>query len=334
MKSGVGVHKKEPFPCIGHDEAVHTFRSAFAQDRLPGAFLILGPHGVGKQTYAYHCAWHVLSQNCSKSFHSVLVHQMQEGTADGLFVCAGLKIESVQAIRAYLRRSLGRADGWRIIVVPRVDLMTSQAMAALLKSVEEPPPRTIFLMTARTLGDLSAPLVSRCQRIDLKPLSKEAFESPLKEMCLKADKTLTTSLSSSLYQRSNGCLGIVPDVLSSDQESNEGRYRTLLLGGLLQSDHPHYTSPFHIDQQDFWGGCDVFWYYERFESCISDLLVRQALGEPLSEDETTVVRRLSPEGWARFLFHLKETVDEAMIYHLSPLQVAPHFFRVEPYQSF
>ena len=323
-----------PFPCVGHDQAIDVFRAAFAKGRPPSAFLILGPQGVGKKTYAYHCAWHVLSQHCLESLRPSLAHQMRSRTQDGFFVCEGSTVESAQAIRAYLKRSLTYAHGWRVIVVPRIDDMTSQALASLLKSVEEPPTRTIFLLTARTLGALSAPLISRCQRVYLRPLLKDTFEQSVKGLFDEVEKTLTPSVLSHVYQLSRGCLGRARDIIALDQESNHERYRTLFLKGLLGSAHPEYVSPFHMDQQDFWGGCDISWLYENFESWICDLLIRKVLGEPLSSGEVAVVQRLSPEGWSRFLMDLKDVVSEANVYHLSPFQVAPHFFRTEPYRSF
>ena len=71
-----------------------------------------------------------------------------------------------------------------------------------------------------------------------------------------------------------------------------------------------------------------------FEFFLSDLLIRRALQEHLTQEEQLISGRLSPEGWSRFLSQLKTMIHDVATYHLSPLQFAPCFFHLNPYRSF
>ena len=207
---------KNPFPCLGHVQAIRAFEKSLEKKRLPTAFLILGPRGVGKKSYGYHCAWHLLSQSFPDAMHTALTQQMKEKTAEGFFVCSGHTIECVHLLKKYLQKTLSMQKMWRIVLVPRIDQMTPGAMGALLKVIEEPPERTLFFLTARTLGPLSEPLISGCQKISLRPLPPEVF-NPLGEKILtQAGIQPSSKTVLSLYTSAQGCLGIAQDLVAYD----------------------------------------------------------------------------------------------------------------------
>jgi len=77
---------------------------------------------------------------------------------------ASLKIEQVRELQARVR--YGPAEGdWLCVIVDRADALTGEAAAAFLKTLEEPPPRVIFILLVEREDRLPATIVSRCQRI-------------------------------------------------------------------------------------------------------------------------------------------------------------------------
>jgi DNA polymerase-3 subunit delta' len=67
------------------------------------------------------------------------------------------------------------AEGWRVIIVDSADELNIAAANALLKSLEEPPPRALFLLVTSQPGALLPTIRSRCRRLDLQPLDAETL---------------------------------------------------------------------------------------------------------------------------------------------------------------
>jgi DNA polymerase-3 subunit delta' len=96
-----------------------------------------------------------------------------------------LKIEEFRRLRATL--GFGAFDGaYRITLIREADRLTPQAANSLLKTLEEPPPGFIFLLTASDPSLLLPTLVSRCQRVRLQPLTSEVIRTTLEADAVKS----------------------------------------------------------------------------------------------------------------------------------------------------
>ena len=90
-----------------------------------------------------------------------------------------------------LRSFLGHSGGetaWRVVVVDQADDLNINAANALLKSLEEPPPRTIFLLLSSQPGRLLPTIRSRCRTLDLAPLPLEALRKATEQALTAAEQ--------------------------------------------------------------------------------------------------------------------------------------------------
>lgn len=164
---------------LGQDSAIQILRQALIHDRLAHAYLLVGPDGVGKRLTALTLAKAMncltppepgeaceACSSCSKinsSNHADVVRI----EPDGDFI----KIDQVREVQRQLRfRPL--EDGRRVCILDCADRLNEAAANALLKTLEEPPAEThLFLISARP-HRLLPTILSRCQWVKFKPLSR------------------------------------------------------------------------------------------------------------------------------------------------------------------
>lgn len=201
-------------PLFGHDSAVAAFRAALDSGRLHHAWLIAGPPGIGKATFADKAALRVLAQGmgplgtpgfdvpddhpAAKLFASrthpdfrLLKREVWAGTAPNEYivpehersgsepVARGIRIKQVRMLAPMLATSSSLA-GRRAIVVDAADDLEKPASNALLKMLEEPPASTIFLLVSRSPDRLLPTIRSRCRILRLNPLKSDAMASALR----------------------------------------------------------------------------------------------------------------------------------------------------------
>jgi len=188
----------------GQDRAVNALRSALARDQVHHAYLLAGPAGVGKEllarTFAQAANCEVqdsAARPCGRcescrgllrgNFPDVITVMPQaELLARGLVSRADLegapsKEIRVDEVRALARRlSLTALRGRRkVAIVTPADAMNERAQNTLLKTLEEPPPATTFLLLSAHPDSLLPTIRSRCARVQLGPVPEAALISRL-----------------------------------------------------------------------------------------------------------------------------------------------------------
>ncbi len=198
---------------------------AYQSGRMPHAFLISGPRGIGKATFAYRFARFLLSQSgdagpslfCddapAQSLHvapdSPTFLQIAGQAHPGLVTVARSVNEKTKKLRGDIvvddvRRMQGMftmtsaQDSWRIAIIDAADEMTRQAANALLKILEEPPDRSLLMLVAHAPGQVLTTIRSRCQHLRLRPLGTTDLEAVLASQDVEVtpgDAELVTVLS-------------------------------------------------------------------------------------------------------------------------------------------
>ncbi len=181
---------------LGQPQAVDVLQRAAAGNRVAGAYLFAGPEGVGKATCAMVLA---AALNCETApgvgCHDVercsSCHKFQQDLhpdlvrlePDGQFI----KIAQVRAVEELL--AFPPHEGrHRLVLIDGADRLNTNAANALLKSVEEPRPRTLFVLVSSAAHRVTPTLVSRCQRVRFVPLEPDAVSAILARQDVEADE--------------------------------------------------------------------------------------------------------------------------------------------------
>jgi DNA polymerase-3 subunit delta' len=163
---------------IGHEGAEAQFLAAWSVERLHHAWLLAGPEGVGKRTFADAAARMVLAgaprlgvaddnsaaRLIAAGSHPDLrvVERAEKARGGGL--AAAITVEQVRELQPLFQMAPGIAD-WRVIIFDAVDDLNTAAANSLLKNLEEPPARTLFLLVSHAPGRLLPTIRSRCRRL-------------------------------------------------------------------------------------------------------------------------------------------------------------------------
>ena len=180
---------------IGHGAAEQAFLETAAAQRMPHAWLLSGPRGIGKMTLAYRMARYQLSQGAAggdmfggpgsldMSPESGLFRRILAGGHGDLQVIERGVNPTTKKMRTEIVvdqiRKLGHffsmtsaEGGWRIAVIDGAEEMNPNAANALLKLLEEPPENSLLLLVSHAPGRLLPTIRSRCRRLSLRPLEE------------------------------------------------------------------------------------------------------------------------------------------------------------------
>ena len=190
----------------GHDGVVEQFRRALARKRLASSFLFAGPAGVGKRTFALKLAQAML---CQARPEEVLdpceacasCAQVTAGTHPDLDVVekpgdkSFIPLELLIGDREHRRReglchNIGVKPflgGRRIALIDDADYLNAEGANSLLKTLEEPPPRSVLILIGTSPAKQLPTIRSRCQLIRFRPLEVETVAQLLVSKGIVAD---------------------------------------------------------------------------------------------------------------------------------------------------
>lgn len=189
----------ETLRLVGHEQAAAMLAAAYRSGKLPHALIFAGPVGIGKATLAFHLAHHLLKHPAFDQAPDVfavpdpassLFRQIATGAHPGVLHLTRplndktksfktvVTVDEIRKVNRFL--SLTSHDGsYRVVIVDPADDMNTNAANALLKNLEEPPSRTLFILIVHAPGSLLPTIRSRCQMVRLTPLDAGSLMSVL-----------------------------------------------------------------------------------------------------------------------------------------------------------
>jgi DNA polymerase III subunit delta' len=205
---------------LGHDRQKLMLSSLVEKDKLPHALLLAGPGGVGKRTIAVELVKNLFCENRCACGTCRGCRHMAAGAHPDFTLLSGdasIKIDELRAIRKEVYEPPFEAP-LRMVLIDNAERMTREAANALLKTLEEPPPSNVFILTSSREQDIPLTVRSRCMRIGFGPLSRDMVRFHL-ETALRLDKTQADVLSGL------ACGSIATGLFWMDRENFEMRER-------------------------------------------------------------------------------------------------------------
>lgn len=184
-----------PLPCHGHRETYLRLLESIALGRLPHALLFTGPEGIGKRRVAESLAQALLCSSAADQPCGICgpCRLAAEGKHPDRIVVEAegerIKIDRIRELIHELTFSplMGAV---RVVLIPEAHAFHPAAANALLKTLEEPPAGTYFLLVTHSPGWIPRTIVSRCSLVRFRPLSRSDLQEILQEQGVSADQEL------------------------------------------------------------------------------------------------------------------------------------------------
>jgi len=201
---------------FGQEKAIGFLKKVIKSDKLPHAYLFTGIEGVGKKATALalakavNCKTPVDGDGCG---NCITCRQMNSGNfPDYYFVEPDGKNIKIEQIREFNRSINFKpiSGGYRITIINRAEMMTEEAANSFLKTLEEPPPGNIIVLKVVDPLDLLPTIISRCQKVPFKPLSRDIIKD-----WLIAELDETPEKAALVAKVSEGSLSVAIDMCES-----------------------------------------------------------------------------------------------------------------------
>jgi DNA polymerase-3 subunit delta' len=209
-------HPREAARLYGQEAAERALLAAHAAGRIHHAWLLAGPRGIGKATLAWRAARfllagpagpaeapglfgeapaapesldvppdHPVARRLAAGAEGRLILLRRAWDDDRKRLATRISVDEMRRLRDFF--ALSAPDGgWRVVIVDAADEMNPAAANALLKHLEEPPPRAVFFLVSHRPAGLLPTIRSRCRVLPLAPLGPEALAAALAQAGVEA----------------------------------------------------------------------------------------------------------------------------------------------------
>lgn len=206
---------------VGHQAAEAALLDAYRSGRMHHGWILTGERGIGKATLAFRLARflfahpdptapevaaahdlfvppeHPAAHRVAAGAHGNLLHLQRDWNERDKRYRTELSVASIRKITPFLGTTAGEG-GWRVVIVDPADDMNRSAANAILKNLEEPPRRTLFLLVTERRGSLLPTILSRCRTLHLEPLSPAETEAVVSAVAPGAAEGADAALSAAL----------------------------------------------------------------------------------------------------------------------------------------
>ncbi|HEV2178230.1 MAG TPA: DNA polymerase III subunit gamma/tau [Terriglobia bacterium] len=329
---------------VGQRLITDTLKNAVTHDRVAHGYIFSGARGVGKTTTARILAKAV---NCAKG-----PTVTPDGTCDSCReITAGNSVDVLEIDAASNRgideirelretvRYLPARDRYKVFIIDEVHMLTTEAFNALLKTLEEPPPRSLFILATTEPHKLPPTILSRCQHFSFRLLDYAEIFSRLEYVCreekIEADEGSLAAVTQAAEGSLRDALSLLDQVIAACGERlGEDHVRQLLgvvpsrfLSGMVEAIDAGDASRVLEQVNELANeGYEIGAFCAEFTRYIRNLMIAKSCGAestllqvPNDERKTLgeLSKRLGEEDLARFFQILLRTQAE-LRYSLQP----------------
>jgi DNA polymerase III subunit gamma/tau len=195
---------------VGQQHVVRTLRNAVEQDKVHHAYLFVGSRGTGKTSMAKILA---RSLNCERGGPTVApcgecesCVTIAAGTSIDVIEMDAASNRSVDDVRDLRERvAYAPAGGhWKVYILDEAHMLTKEAWNAFLKTLEEPPPKTVFVLATTESHKVMATIADRCQRFDFQRPSLEQISEVLNRVAVEESIEVDESAVATIARSASG----------------------------------------------------------------------------------------------------------------------------------
>lgn len=197
---------------VGQDVVVTTLLNAIKYNRLAHAYLFCGSRGTGKTTLARIFAKAINCLSPLPSFEPcnqcISCRDITNGCSLDVLEIDGASNRSIDDIRK-INDTVAYASSngkFKIYIIDEVHMLTKEAFNALLKTLEEPPPKVKFFFATTEPHKVLPTILSRCQRFNLKRISIEKMVQKLEAVAASLGRTISTAALRQIAMKAEGGL--------------------------------------------------------------------------------------------------------------------------------
>ena len=329
---------------VGQRLITETLKNAILTNRVAHGYIFSGARGVGKTSTARILA---KSLNCAQgptltpcgSCPSCL--EITAGNSVDVFeidAASNRGIDEIRELRETVRYLPAR-DRYKVFIIDEVHMLTTEAFNALLKTLEEPPPRSLFILATTEPHKLPATIQSRCQHFSFRLLDYAEIFERLQQVCgkekIQADEGALGALAQAAEGSLRDALSLLDQVIAAcGEQLEESRVRQLLgvvpvrlLREMTETIHAADTRRvLELVSQLASEGFELAHFCGEFTRYVRNLMIAKSCGvqSPLLQvpnDERKnlgeIAKLFSEEDLTRF-FHILLRTESELRYSLEP----------------
>ncbi len=215
---------------LGQEETVQVLKNTILLNRISHAYLFCGPRGTGKTSCArifaksLNCQEGPTPKPCGKCPNC---EQISKGNSMDILeidAASNRGIENIRELRERVRL-LPVQGKYKIYIIDEVHMLTGEAFNALLKTLEEPPSHTVFIMATTEPHKLPATIISRCQRFDFRRIPPHIIADKLKKEAESENLTIEDRALSRIAEASEGSMRDAESILDQLLSYNDERLK-------------------------------------------------------------------------------------------------------------
>lgn len=285
---------------IGQEAIVKTLKNAIKYQRLSQAYLFCGSRGTGKTTLARLLAkainCHKIASDYEPCNQCPSCHEIVRGNSLDVLEIDGASHRGIEDIRQ-INETVGYAvcGHYKIYIIDEVHMLTKEAFNALLKTLEEPPPKVKFFFATTEPHKIPPTILSRCQRFNLRRIPLPLIISKLRDIANQLSVEVEEEALCLLAQHAEGGLRDAESLFDQILAFEEGCITidsiTAVLGLMPREIYfeidqagkqAQFAKAFEIAQRVFFEGKDISFFIEGLIDHLRNILFIKVTGAPSS----------------------------------------------------